>query len=488
MPTQLDPRYATDAHSSRIGSLVFASLTRSNASGSVQPYLAESWSREGPRLYRFRIRRDFRFHDGTPVAAEDVVATYHSLMDRSMASPRRATLSSVESVSVGQGEAEVVFRLKTSDASFLDATSAGVLPRRFAGERDLAPDELVGSGPYSIERVADDELISLVAFGDFADGRPAIPRIEFRVIPDGTMRALELQHGSIDMVQNALDPDTVDWLRQDSTVLSVLRSASNSFQYIGMNLEHPALSDVRVRRALAVAVDREAIVEHLLNGKARVASGVLPPHHWAFEGNVRRYHYNPARARSLLERAGLQDPDGPDGPLPRLRLSYKTTTDELRRRIAEAISNQLAGVGIELQILSYEWGTFYADVKRGSFHLYSLAWVGITDPDIFRTVFHSDMAPPDGANRGRFSDPIIDRLVDRARTVCGQRTRARIYARVQKRAARLLPYIPLWWPDNVVVANTRLENFSPHPSGDLFLLWKARLEDPEDLRIQVRRP
>jgi peptide/nickel transport system substrate-binding protein len=272
----------------------------------------------------------------------------------------------------------------------------------------------------------------------------------------------------------------VAWLAETSDTVVVDERLSSNFQYLGINLEHPALGDVRVRRAIAYALDRNAIVTHLLRGQAKPATGLLPPEHWAYNGDVRTYDHDPARARRLLDRAGITDPDG-DGPRPRLTLSYKTTTIELRRRIAVALADQLSAIGIELEILTYEWGTFFADVRSGSFHLYSLEWVGITDPDIYRQVFHSKMIPPNGNNRGHYIDRKIDRLTDHARRELDRDRRRKLYERIQRRTARTLPYIPLWWPDRVVVANRRLRDFTPAPSGDLFGLSTARLDVVEDV-------
>jgi peptide/nickel transport system substrate-binding protein len=227
------------------------------------------------------------------------------------------------------------------------------------------------------------------------------------------------------------------------------------------------------------AIDRERIVRHVLENQAQVARGLLPAHHWAYTPRVRRYGYDPARAARLLDRAGFADPDGP-GPQPRLALSYKTTTNELARRTAEAIAEQLGAVGIRLEILTYEWGTFFADIRRGSFHLYSLQWVGITDPDIYRQILHSAMIPPVGNNRARYRNARMDRLTERGVSVGEQSQRRRIYAHVQRIAARDLPFIPLWWPQHVVVATRRLEGFTPHPSGDLFELYRARLAPPTE--------
>ncbi|MFP6626733.1 MAG: ABC transporter substrate-binding protein [Deltaproteobacteria bacterium] len=473
-PSHLDPRYATGANASRIGGLVFASLAVADGQGGYQPYLARSWQRLDKTTWRFELRRDFVFHDHSPLQASDVVATYRSVIDPASASPKRGAIASLVSVQA-QGPWTVDFILAWSDAAFLEGSSLGILPASLATRTDIPSEDLIGAGPYLISRIVENETVELEAFAKFAHGPPAIARIHFKIVPDQVMRALELHHGSIDLVQNAIDPDTVDWLEANSPQLIVHRGPSNSFQYLGFNFEHPALSRLEVRRAIALAVDRRSIIESLLEGQATEASGLLPPQHWAYEKEVRRYPFNPRRAGRLLDRAGLTDPDG-QGPQPRLVLGYKTTTDQLRRRIAEALAAQLGRVGIKLEVLSYEWGTFYDDIKRGNFQLYSLAWVGITDPDLYRNIYHSAMLPPAGANRGRYRNRRMDRLTTKGSRSDSLNHRGDLYRRVQKHAARQLPYLPLWWPDSIVIANRRLRDFTPHPSGDLLGLARARLE------------
>ena len=482
----MDPRYAMDAYASVVGSLVFASLVAPDRDAGYAPYLARSWEMVDETTWRFTLDPRFAFHDGSPLTAADVAATYRALLDPDMGSPRRLVLSRIASIEAS-GAHEVVFRLSEPDAAFLEAATIGILPESMARELSLEGTRLVGAGPYRIVAVEPDRYIRLEAFESFCLGKPTLPAVEFRIVPDTLMRALELRHGSVDFVQNALDPDTVEWLEANDERLSVYRGQSNNFQYLGMNLEHEALSDVRVRRAIAHAIDRETIVRGLLADQATIATGLLPPHHWAYARGVRRYDHDPERARRLLDRAGLVDPDGP-GPAPRLILSYKTTTNELARRTAEAFAEQLAAVGIRLEIRSYEWGTFFADVRNGSFHLYSLQWVGLSDPDIYRQVFHSSMVPPNGNNRGRYRNAKMDKLTERGIGSASPEQRRRIYRRVQRLAARQLPYVPLWWPLRIVVATERLEGFTPHPSGDLFALSRSRLSASRRPHAATVRP
>jgi peptide/nickel transport system substrate-binding protein len=478
-PSRIDPRFSVDAYSARIQSLLFASLVTQGPDGGFQPYLAAGWRWADERTCLFDLAEGFGFSNGAPVRASDVVATYRAVLAADSGSPRRATLASVASVEA-EGDRVVRFRLGAPDAAFLEGATIGVLPAGQAAQGPVETSALVSSGPYRIDWVDRDGGVHLVANPHFHHASVPIERVAIRIIPDALTRVLEMQKGAVDLVQSAIDPDTVDWLERRDSNLRVTRTPSANFQYLGVNLTHSLLADVRIRRAIALAIDRDAIVEAVLNGQARVASSLLPPEHWAHSRHVREFKHDAARARELLDLAGLRDPDG-EGPQPRVSFGFKTTTDELSRRIAEVLASQLAEVGIHIEIRSYDWGTFFGDIQRGEFHLYSLQWVGIGDPDILRQVLHSQMRPPAGSNRGGFVDRRTDILTDRARVETSASTRRRLYARIERRVSRLLPYIPLWWPQRIVVSSLRLSGFRPHPAGDLLGLLSARL-DPHATR------
>ena len=482
MPGRLDPRFATDAYAGRIDGLVFASLVRQAPSGEFLPYLASAWRWEDERTCVFELDHGFAFADGARVTAEDVVATYASVLAPGSGSPRRAALESVEGVAA-VGPERVRFRLRAPDAAFLEGATLGVLPAAQALAAPASDGDLVASGPYRIAAIEHNRSVRLEANPGFTQRPVPIGEIEIRIIPDTLTRVLELRSGNVDLVQSAIDPDTVDWLGDHEPTLAVTRSPSANLQYLGMNLRQPALADLRVRRAIAHAIDRSTLVTHLLAGQGRVADSFLPPEHWAHAKRTRHYDANPARARELLDAAGWPDPDG-SGPQKRLTLSYKTTTDDLARRLAEALAEQLRAVGIGLEIRTYDWGTFFSDIRRGDFHLYSLQWVGIGDPDILRQILHSTMVPPSGSNRGGYSDRHIDTLTEAARTVLDPERRRALYARIERRAARTLPLIPLWWPERIVVSSDRLKGFRPQPAGDLFGLLDADLRPPASQHLR----
>jgi peptide/nickel transport system substrate-binding protein len=470
--TALDPRFAADANSSRLAGLVHCALAEPDTRGGWAPSLATSWRQVDDVTWELELRRDARFHDGAPVVADDVVATYRSVLDAATGSPKRASLPLVEAVEVA-GDGRVRFRLSGPDVSFLEGASIGILPARLVSRERVAAAAAIGCGPYRVGGATDDSIV-LIASDTWYGGAITLASIEFRVVPDTVMRTLQLRSGDLDFVQNALEPDSVRHLEASDANLTVTLTPYDASQYLGFNHRHHALADARVRRAIALAIDRDAIVEHLLEGQAEPATGLLPPQHPLYSPDVRRLTRDTERARNLLEKAGFPDPDG-DGPLPRLRLRYTTSTVELRRRIAEVVAANLADIGIAVSIESYEWGTFFDDIARGDYDLYSLAWVGIRDADLYRLAFHSQMTPPAGANRGFFASARMDRQTVRGRNAADPTVRRAAYRRVQRIAARQLPYVPLWWPSNVVVSTRRLEGFTPHPSGDLTGLARARM-------------
>lgn len=470
-PTHLDPRYATDANSVRIGALVFDSLLRADENSRLQPELAENWRMIDDQTYSFDLKRNVTFHDGRPLTAADVKYTYESILEPGSQSPKRGLLKFIRAIEA-TGPYRLIFHLAGPHAPFLEQCTIGIIPAGSLNDsRSSAQAIPPGSGPFAIEKFIPGEKVILKANPAYWGGMPAVAGLVFKIIPDAMVRVLEFKKGSIDFLQNDIEPDMLPWLKTH-TAAKIETRPGTTFQYIGIKLDHPVLKHREVRQALAFAIDRNAIIRHLLKGLGTPATGLLSPDHWAYEPSVAKWPYNPQKAKELLDRAGFPDPDG-DGPLPRFKLSFKTTTLDLRRRTAEAFKDQLQKVGIDLEVRSYEWGTFYSDIKKGNFHLYSLSWVGVMDPDIFHHLFHSNSVPPQGNNRGRYNDSEIDELTERGRSTLMFSERKRIYSRIQKRLAYDLPYIPLWWTTNVAVINPAIEGFVPYPDGDLISLKRV---------------
>ncbi len=458
-PTNLDPRFATDAVSYRLTQILYSSLVRIDEAGRVVPELAERLEFLDDRTWRITLRKGVRFHDGGELTALDVKALLDSIRDPATRSPQLTGLELLEDVEVTDRYA-LRFRLKTPFAPLLANLVIGIPPRGRLADPGLAQHP-VGSGPFRLVSWSQRDRLEVEAFPDYFGGRPPLDRIIFRVVPDTTVQVLELEQGGLDLTVGSLPPELLPRLSRRG--LRVLEVDSSNTTYLGLNLQDPLLRQKRVRQALAHAIDRESIVRHFLGGHARLATGLLPPHHWAYSGDVPRYAYDPVRAERLLEEAGLHR----DAQGVRARLTYKAPTSEgAMRALAEILQEMLGRVGIDVSIRSYEWGTFFGDVKAGNFQLYHLTWVGIVDPDHYHYVFHSQSVPPRGANRGRYKSPLLDQLLEAGRTTLDQGRRRAIYAQVQRLTAEELPYIFLWHPTELAVARETVRGFKLTPAGD----------------------
>jgi peptide/nickel transport system substrate-binding protein len=448
-PNNLDPRFANDEASARVAQLMFNTLMDIGDDLRPAPMLAEQLDNPDPLTYRVTLRRGVKFHDGHDMTARDVVFTYGQMLDPSFVSPFTGAFRVMSSVSA-LDDYHVEFKLKEPFAAFPNqlAGPPAIIPAGAGPEFSQHP---IGTGPYTFVRYAVDDQVVLAPFPDYFNGPPKNAGIVIRVLPDDTMRGLELKKGSIDLVVNDLPPDIVHQFEGKDFLVAT--SPGLDYSYLGINMLDPVLKDRRVRQAIGYAIDRHAIVEYLRRGLARPATGLIPSQAWAYEPDIFQFRYDPNRSRELLDDAGHKDPDG-DGPLPRLRLSIKVSNAEETRLQATVIQQQLRDVGIDLDVRSYEFATMYADVLKGNFQMYSLQWVGaaMVDPDILRRVFHSTQAPPVGFNRGHYSNPEVDRLLDQASTALTEAERKKYYGVAQKIIAEDAPYISLWNRTNVAVA------------------------------------
>jgi peptide/nickel transport system substrate-binding protein len=468
-PASLDPRLGSDEASRRVHDLLFNGLFRVDDTGRPAGDLAAGWERPDPLTVRVRLRHGVLFHDGAPLVAEDVVATYRSILDGTVASFRAGDLAVLQGVEA-EGDDGIVFRLRESFAPILTVLNVPILRRGAGPETARAP---IGTGPFRLVRYRKDEDLLLERFERFFGGAPAVPTIRLKIIPGETARLLELLKGSVDLIVNDLSPDQMMRVRRTPGYRVVTRPGRN-YVYMAFNCEDPVLSDPRVRRAIAYGIDRRAIIDHLLSGMATPATGMLPPGHWAYAAGVPRYAPDPARAARLLDEAGHPDPDG-DGPAPRLRLSYKTSTSELAQQQAAILQAQLARLGIMLDIRSYEWPTFYDDLKAGRFQVVVSMWTDISDPDVYRLRFESSRRPPAGFNRGRYRSDEADRLIEAGARTLDEDARRTIYAALQRLLAQDLPYVSLWHRDVAAAMRERVRNFRLTSGADFQTLRDVEL-------------
>ncbi len=467
MPANLDPRIGTDTQSQRIAGLICDSLIERDAQMNPRGDLAESWDTPDALTYIFHLRRGVHFHNGRPLTSADVKYTFDTMLNGSLKTPKRGSFRMVASIETPD-DATVIFRLKEPYASFLvnlTRPGVGIVPQGSGADFASAP---VGTGPFRFVTAKQDEEVVLERNPDYFRGAPRIQRVRFRVVPEATVRALELRKGTADIETTSLTPDMVPVLARKPD-LEVTEQPGTIYAYIGINLDDPALSKREVRQALAYATDRETLIQYLLRGQARLASGLLPPNHWAYEPDVPQYPYDPKRAEQLLDAAGFLRQAGGT----RLKVALKTSTEESSRLLGAALQDQWRRVGVQLELRPLEFATLFADVTRGNFQLCTLRWVGANnDPDFFEYVFDSKKIPPEGANRGHYRNAQLDALLDAMRVEGDPEKRKRLCSRVQKIVAEDLPYLNLWFTDNVSVHRRGLGPVELSPTGDYDFLTK----------------
>ena len=433
-PLNLDPRYATDAASERVNRLIYQPLFDFDAASNSMPILA-SWQVVSDAYYRFTLKPNIaRFHYGAVMTAADVKATYDSIL-KLKDSPHAAEFANIERIEI-EGKDTVVFKLKQADPHFVEKLIIGILPKHLIdNDYDFSHDP-IGNGPLRfvswqnklvLQRVKDGQIITL------------------QEVKDPTVRVLKLLRGEADLLQGDLPPELVKYLKNQHEI-SVTTQVGANFSYLGLNMQDPLLRNLKVRQAIAHGIDRQAIIDKVMVKNSRVAGAILPPEHWAGNKNLPPYDYNPELSKKLLIEAGVKLP---------LKLVYKTSTDAQRVRFATILQAQMAPAGIDLEIRSLDWGTFFEDVKQGNFQLFGLTWVGIKTPEIYAKAFGSANTPPNGFNRGRYADAELDMLL---KNEDWQAATARIHAQ--------LPYIPLWYEGQFAATRKSIQGYSPKPDGN----------------------
>lgn len=434
MPLNLDPRYATDAASERVNRLVYQPLVDFDAAFRPLPRLA-TWQMINSLAYRFTLQEARpKFHHGLPVTAADVKATYDSLL-KIKGSPHAAEYANVAAIEVVD-ESTVLFHLKQPDSHFPEKLIIGILPKNLILKQHDFSHDPVGNGPLqfvswqsrlTLKRTRDGQVITLTE------------------VKDPTVRVLKLLRGEVDLLQGDLPPELVKYLQNQAEILVDLSFGAN-YSYLGLNMQDPMLKQLKVRQAIAHAIDREAVIEKVMVKNTRLAGAILPPEHYAGNADLQPYDYNPALARQLLTEAGFKLP---------VKLVYKTSTDAQRVRLATILQAQMLPAGIDLQIRSLDWGTFFEDVKQGQFQLFGLTWVGIRTPEIYTKAFGSENFPPNGFNRGRYADSELDWLLANED-----------WAAATARIHQHLPYIPLWYEGQFAVFNKNIKHYASKTDGN----------------------
>ncbi len=474
-PLSFDPRFGPDQASQRLLSLTHQGLLKRNAKLELVPDACSAWRWEVPFTvlsFDFPDATGPRFDDGRPLTAEDALDTLKGLADPALASPKSGPFKGeIASMAVVRhpGLSTLRLTLKAPNPGFasnLVRAVIGIAPAGMRGPR------LPGTGPYRIREVVPEQRILLEAKAGHPELRAqgGTPQdLELRLLPDATTRLLALRHGAAQAALNNLPPD----LLKPTSHMAVRHFPGANLEYVAFKCEHPILGDARVRFALSLAIDRGAMVKGLRGGLAREAWGFYPPElPWGVDARE-ALHVSPdmgenlRRAGALLDAAGRRR--GADGI--RFRLTLSSTPEVEARMKALALQSMWRKAGVEVRVLTREFGTLLSEVIEGKFDLVSLRWVGVSDPEMLFETFHSSKAPKKGFNRGRFRDAEVDRLLEAARNARDLPTRHALLRQTQLRIVEQAPYAFLWWPDQIAAMAPGLE-IDLNGVGDFSGVWR----------------
>jgi peptide/nickel transport system substrate-binding protein len=401
-------------------------------------------------VVQVELRDDVHFHSGKKLVPQDVVASLLAFASPEVGSRHARVGEPIEAATVEPPNA-VRIHLKRAHATLLTDLEVPILRADEAMSAPRPDGSLDGIGPYVVARREPGAIVLAPAK---ASAMPAPRRdVVLRTVHDENARALRMHAGRADLVVNGFSPTLLPSLERIGGVSVTARRGAN-LTYLLARSDRGVLADVRVRRALALAVDRPTIAKTLLADRAQAASTLVPPGHWA-HSPAEPWPYDPARAKALLAEAGVKD----------LHLTLLTSTDRLRGTIARVIAQELADVGITLEVVPLELGTLLARLSSGDFELATLQLPEITEPNVFRFFLHSSAIPPAGANRGRLRDAEVDRLLDEGAAAIDPERRKAIYRDLDRTVRERALFIPLWHEDQVAVTSARASKFRPSAEG-----------------------
>jgi peptide/nickel transport system substrate-binding protein len=485
--SNLIPLLASDSASHDIAGLIYNGLVRYDKNLNLEGDLAETWevSKNGLEI-TFHLRNGVKWHDGADFTADDVMYTYRVTID-----PKTPTAYSGDFLMVKKAEVLDKYTFKVTYpkpfAPALASWGSAILPKHLLEGKEIARSDLarhpIGTGPYKFAEWKTGEKIVLEANPEYWEGRPYIERYIYRIIPDQATLFLELKSGGVD--HTGLTP--LQYARQ--TEFAEFKKNFNKYKYLafaytymGYNLTNPIFQDKRVRKAISYAIDKQELVDGVLLGLGKSASGPYKPGTWVYNDKVERYDFNPQKARELLAEAGWKDTNG-DGLLDKdgkpLEFSIMTNQgNDSRAKTVEIIQKKLKEIGITVKPRVMEWASFLQRIDKKDFEAVVLGWTVGQDPDLF-DIWHSSKTQPKELNFITYKNPEVDELLTKGRETFDLEERKKHYFRIQEILADDAPYTFLYVPDALPAVHARFHGIEPAPAGIMhnFIKWHVPKEE-----------
>lgn len=444
----LDPQDTTEQYSQRIVAVVYDRLVEiDEVTGELVPGLAESWERLDENNIVFHLRKGVKFHNGDVFSANDVKYT----LERAKTLPKVAHLykliSNIEVIddntvklTTSEPFAPLLAHLSHKTASIIDGKAHKELGEKYF-------ENPAGTGPYKYSSWKVGDRITLEAFNEYFKGSPAIKFIEVRAVPEENSRVIGLETGEIDMTAD-LSPESRKIILDNADKMTYAESSGINVNYLGFATNREIMKDKDVRKAIAMAIDRDAIIDSIMMGTVEKANSFIAPGVFGYDKNSKVLEYNPEEAKKIIEAKGLVG----------TKLKLGVSNSPVRMQMCEIIQAQLKEVGLDVSIESLEWGTFLAATARGDLDMFSLGWGPSTyDGDYgFYLNFHSSQLGGAG-NRSQYVNPEMDRLLDEAKKEVNVERRKELYSKVADIIYEDVPALPIYYLNDSVAAVKSVE-------------------------------
>ena len=433
-PKSLDVHQGNDGFSLRANKLIYSRLVESDGDMNILPGLAESWEQIDDRTMQFKLRKGVKFHNGYDFTAEDVKFSFERMAN----SPRIAfVLPPIEKVEVVD-DYTVNIVTKTPFGPLLAHLShpaLGIVSKKLLTEDEQSfKDHPIGTGSYKFKEWVPGDSLTLEKNEDYFDKKNGLKYIVFKNIVEASNRTIGLETGEIDISisVSSVDENTI----KNNPKLQLITKPSISYSYVGMNTQKTPLNDVRVRKAIAMGVNRDIIIDSVLMGAVEKANSLLGPGVVGYSKDTKPFEYNPEEAKKLLNEAGYETLD----------LVMVTSNNDLRKQMAEIMQAQLKEIGINIKIEILEWATFLNTTGSGKSDLFMIGWSNSSgDADYGLTpMLHSSMKGNSG-NRSFFDNKEFDTLLEEGKVELNPEKRAEIYAKAQDVMNREVPILPIYF-------------------------------------------
>ena len=460
---------ASDSAAERVRNLMFNSLVRKNENfeyvGELASNIATS---EDGKTVTLTLRDGVKFHNGKDFTSADVKYTFDKLFEMKgyksgaffdtvdgKQIPHINSLSTPDPKTV----VFVVGRPALKNQLLSNLVAIPIIPEGTVEQQKTNP---IGSGPFKFTKFDQSQnTVEFDAFDQYWEGAPKFPKLRVKTVTDASALQAELQTGSVDLAPapSNMPPDTLKLLNGMGNI-KVEQFEGSNIQYIGLNTTSAPLNNQKIRQAIGYAIDREKLINELLSGQAKIASSVLPAGSWAYSTGT-QYNFDPERSRQLLKEAGYKDEP--------IKFKYSSGNAAFNS-YAQAIQSSLAAVGLNVQIETVDPGTLRTQLAQGQYQMNTGVWIGGNqDPIFLKDLFTTGRIPGPTVsccNRWRYSNPEVDGLLEGAINEVDREKAKQMYVRAWEIISNDLPLLPLWYPANMVVSNSRIGNIKMNPSGD----------------------